>query len=230
MFYEQNLSWKYCDVHRKTLVLESLFKKASGLRACNFIRTLSTHLFSYEYCEIFKNTFFEEHLRGAASVKPFIDLLLEFKTLNPRPALIIFSGRELVPMLTPFCNPIQSVIKRVTETSESSWSQFFVVLWGDVLKPWGGRCSIKKTFLKISQNSQENACVGILFLNKIVALNPATLLKKRLRRRCFLMNFAEISRTYILQNIGERLFFQTLEQGIQIFNEEIGEFESLVGQ
>ena len=44
------------------------------------------------------------------------------------------------------------------------------------------------------------------------------------------MNFAEISRTYILQNIGERLFFQTLEQGIQIFNEEIGEFESLVGQ
>ena len=36
-----------------------------------------------------------------------------------------------------------------------------------------GRCSIKKGFLEISQNSQENSCARVSFLN----LKPATLLK-----------------------------------------------------
>ena len=38
-------------------------------------------------------------------------------------------------------------------------------------------CSIKKAFLKIPQNSRENACVRV-FLNKIAGLKPVTLLKK----------------------------------------------------
>ena len=41
------------------------------------------------------------------------------------------------------------------------------------------RCSVKKVFLEISQNSQKNTCAS-LFFNK-VAGRPATLLKKRLR-------------------------------------------------
>ena len=41
------------------------------------------------------------------------------------------------------------------------------------------RCSSKKVFLKICQNSQENTCVGIFF-NKVAGLRSATLLKKRL--------------------------------------------------
>ena len=41
-----------CNVHRKTLVLESLFNKVAGLQ-----------VFSCEYCKIAKSIFFIEHLR-----------------------------------------------------------------------------------------------------------------------------------------------------------------------
>ena len=42
-----------------------------------------------------------------------------------------------------------------------------------------------------------------LFFNKVAG--PATLLKKRLGRRCFLMNFAKSLRTSFLQNTSGRL-------------------------
>ena len=47
----------------------------------------------------------------------------------------------------------------------------------------------KKGFLKISQNSQESTCARVPFLIKLQA-PPASLLKKRLRYRCFPLNFA----------------------------------------
>ena len=37
----------------KSPVLESLFNKFTGLKACNFMKT---HAFSGEYCEIYKNS------------------------------------------------------------------------------------------------------------------------------------------------------------------------------
>ena len=46
------------------------------------------------------------------------------------------------------------------------------------------RCSVKKVFLKISQYSQENTCVGVSF-NKVAGLKPPKRLK-RLQDRCFL--------------------------------------------
>ena len=53
------------------------------------------------------------------------------------------------------------------------------------------RCSIKNVFLEIPQNSQENACVRVSFLIKF----QASLLKKKLWHRCFLVNFAKFLRT-----------------------------------
>ena len=47
------------------------------------------------------------------------------------------------------------------------------------------RCSVKKEFLEISQNSQENTCARALFLMK---KTWKTLLKKRLWHRCFPVN------------------------------------------
>ena len=44
-------------------------------------------------------------------------------------------------------------------------------------QPQERRCSIIKVFLKISQNSQENACARVSF-NIVACLRPATLLKK----------------------------------------------------
>ena len=49
------------------------------------------------------------------------------------------------------------------------------------------RCSVKKLFLKISQNSQENICAESLFFPQ-----PATSLKKRPWHRCFLVDFCVI--------------------------------------
>ena len=54
------------------------------------------------------------------------------------------------------------------------------------------RCSVKKVFLEISQNSQENTCARVSFLIKLQA---ATLLKKRLWHRCFPVNFVKFLRT-----------------------------------
>ena len=58
------------------------------------------------------------------------------------------------------------------------------------------RCSIKRLFSKILQKLQEKTCVGVsLFPNKIAGLSPVTLLTKKLRHKCFLVNFAKFLRT-----------------------------------
>ena len=49
-------------------------------------------------------------------------------------------------------------------------------------------CSVKKLFVQISQNSQENICTGVCF-------QPTTLLKKRIRHMCFSKNFTKSLRT-----------------------------------
>ena len=58
-------------------------------------------------------------------------------------------------------------------------------------------------FLKISKISQENACAEFL-LNNNVAGRAATLLKKKLQHKCFLVNFAKFLRT-LLQNTTEEV-------------------------
>ena len=55
------------------------------------------------------------------------------------------------------------------------------------------RCSVKKVFLEISQNSPESTCARVSFLIKLQA-RSATLLKKRPWRRCFFCEFCEISK------------------------------------
>ena len=57
-------------------------------------------------------------------------------------------------------------------------------------------CSVRKGVLRNLQNSQENTCAGLI---------PATLFKKRLWLRCFLVKFAKFLRTPFLQNISGRL-------------------------
>ena len=56
------------------------------------------------------------------------------------------------------------------------------------------RCSIKKVFLKMSPNSQENQN---RFFNKVAGLRSATLLKKRLWSKCFPVNFVKFLRAPI---------------------------------
>ena len=56
---------------------------------------------------------------------------------------------------------------------------------------------MKKVFLEISQNSQENTWPESLF-NKVAGLRPVTLLKRRLWHKCFLVNFAKFLRILFL--------------------------------
>ena len=47
---------------------QSLFFHKVASQACNFIKKeILVPVFSCEFCEIFKNTFFTEHLRASAS-------------------------------------------------------------------------------------------------------------------------------------------------------------------
>ena len=66
-------------------------------------------------------------------------------------------------------------------------------------------CSLKKLFLKVLQNSQKSICVGVsdlLTVNRPLACN---LLEKKIRHRCFLVNFANFLRMPSLQNNSGRL-------------------------
>ena len=59
------------------------------------LQGLRTKVFSYENCEIFKNTFFDEHLRTTAFSSPFFKLDLE--------DLTVFQDSNLrLPKIKPF--------------------------------------------------------------------------------------------------------------------------------
>ena len=62
------------------------------------------------------------------------------------------------------------------------------------------RCSIKKDVLR-----KFVKFTGKHLWYSLSLIRPATLLKKRLRRRCFLVNFTKFLRTTFLQNTSGRL-------------------------
>ena len=51
---------KFRKIHRKTSVPESLFKTVAGLRSFFIKKGHLAEVFSCEFCEIFKNTFFHK--------------------------------------------------------------------------------------------------------------------------------------------------------------------------
>ena len=60
-------SYQFRNIHRKTPVLKSLFCLPTTIRPTTLLKKTPTQAFPYEYCEIFKNTCFEDHLRMATS-------------------------------------------------------------------------------------------------------------------------------------------------------------------
>ena len=77
------------------------------------------------------------------------------------------------------------------------------------------RCSIKKgVFRNFTKFTGKHLC-QILFFNK-VAGRPATLLKKRLWHRCFLLNFVKFLRTPFLPNTSGRLLPKCILGNAQI--------------
>ena len=70
---------------------------------------------------------------------------------------------------------------------------FFLVFASVSAEAVSRRCSVKKMFLEISQNSQENTCVRASFF-QVAGLRPATFLKRDWHRD-FPVNFAKFLRT-----------------------------------
>ena len=80
------------------------------------------------------------------------------------------------------------------------------------------RCSVKIRVLRNFANfTGKHLCQSLSF-NKVAGLRPATLLKERLWRRCFPVNFAKFLRASFLQNTFGRLLLcgktQSLTEGI----------------
>ena len=74
-----------------------------------------------------------------------------------------------------------------------NWSRYYLII-----RSSHRMCSVKKVFLEILQNSQENTYARVSFLTP-------TLFQKRLWHRCFLVNFSKFLRTPFLQNTSRRL-------------------------
>ena len=53
----------FCNIHKKTLVLESLFNEVAGLNACNFIKKRLQHkFFPVNIAKFFRTAILVEHL------------------------------------------------------------------------------------------------------------------------------------------------------------------------
>ena len=63
------------------------------------------------------------------------------------------------------------------------------------------RSSIKKAFLKISQYSQKNTCVGVSFFFKKACLQSWKFIKKWIQHRRIPVNIAKFLRKLVLKNI-----------------------------
>ena len=75
---------------------------------------------------------------------------------------------------------------------------------------------MKKVFLEISQNYQEDTCASVSFLNKVAGLRLANLLKKRLWHKCFSVKFAKFLRTPFLQYTSGRLRLVYVSAKLQV--------------
>ena len=76
------------------------------------------------------------------------------------------------------------------------------------------RCSVKKLFLEISQNSQENACARVSFL--------ISLLKRRLWHLCFPVNFSRFLRTtFFTEHLRWLLLGVEIHRDNQLFSRTV---------
>ena len=67
VFKKKSYLLKFPNIHRKPPVLDHFLIKLQTFRPAILLKRNSNTDVSYEYCKIFKNTYFEEHLRTPAS-------------------------------------------------------------------------------------------------------------------------------------------------------------------
>ena len=92
-----------------------------------------------------------------------------------------------VQLLSPFCKSLKSSFANLSFQKQTC-TNF------TVNRSRHRRCTVKKLFLEISQNSQENTCARVSFL------------KRRPWQRCLSVYFTKFLRKPFLQNTSWRLF------------------------
>ena len=79
---KKSFSSKFCNIHRETPVLESLFNKFVDLQACNFIKKRLQHrYFSCEYCKIFKTPILKHIHERFFLMEAFSDFVKSFEAV-----------------------------------------------------------------------------------------------------------------------------------------------------
>ena len=76
---------------------------------------------------------------------------------------------------------------------------------------------LKNVFLKVSQTSQENTCVGDFFKQSCTP-SVCNLFRKRLQNKYVPMKFAKLLRTPILKNIYKGLLLEVVYKNIVLKN------------
>ena len=73
MFYKKAILKTFAIITGKYLCWSVFLKKLQALRPTTLLNKTPTQVFYCDYCETFKNTYFEEHLRTAASESLFLE-------------------------------------------------------------------------------------------------------------------------------------------------------------
>ena len=98
--------------------------------------------------------------------------------------------------------------------------KFAIFLNSSVLEAVTRRCSIKKVFLEISQNSQENTYTRVSFLIKLQ--DSACNFIKKDCGTSFLVNFEKnFNETFFLQNTSSGCFCSFTQRSINIKKDKI---------
>ena len=83
VFYKKTVLKNFAVFTGKHLCWILFSIKVENVQVCNFVR-------SYKYCEIFKNTYFEKHLRTAASAEPAVDFKSSLNLCSKQRSFVTF--------------------------------------------------------------------------------------------------------------------------------------------
>ena len=162
-----------------------------GLQACNVTKKRLHRRFPMNIVN-FNNTNFEKHLRTAGSLSSYIlhrklNKIIQEADWPSRLAFCFFWN--IKSLYFTYSHPYSLVLSLAVIRC------YLLLLFAK--EAVAQTSSVKKVFLEISQNSQENTCARVSFLKKLQTM-ACNFIKKRLWHKCFPVNFAKFLRTPFL--------------------------------
>ena len=175
----------------KTLVLESLFNKVTGLQTCNFIKKRLQHrCFPVNIAKFLRTPVLKNICERLLLQITLLSLIVQVIPIKWR-------GHHFL-MIIEYCSGYFSQKLQNNHPPQIFTEEQSEAATGGVLLKNGVLINFAEfTGKHLSQS---------LFFNKVTGLRPATLIKKRFWHRCFPVNFVKLLRTYFLWNISGGCF------------------------